>query len=199
MHLSKLSLIALLAFSHNALNADATDDLFAGIQAHNIKQVAQALTAGADTTTKRSSDGHTPQTLALEQIAQTTENPLPVIASLIGALALPVASFMHNTNYAASSIAGIAVGSALSAYRQSVDVENHNFVQKVTNALYLDSALNYAGIAGLLASAWASKQWALSSVGTAALAAFYYQASTLNTACEIYLMVDPENELISQL
>lgn len=197
MHISKLSLIALLAFSHNAIQADATDDLFAAIEARNVTLVSQALTAGADTNLQRSSDGLTAKTLACEQLKALFQNPTPIAIAGIATLALPIASFMHNKGYAALSLAGIAAGAGLSIYRQNTPEEDYNFVQKVTNTVYLDSAISYASIAGLLATAWASKQWALSGIGTAALATIYYFTYKFSVASEIYAMVDPTGETLS--
>lgn len=185
-----------LALSHNAMHANVTDNLFAAIEARNEALVSEAIAAGADSNFKRSSDGHTPKTLAHAQLKARVQNTKPLLALSVGFLALPIAGFMYNKNYAALSLAGIAAGTGLALYCKLTAKQENNFIHKVTKALYLTAVITNASLAGLIATAWASKQWALAGIGTASLAALLYDGEQTVIDYTIYFMVDPEGELL---
>lgn len=198
MHKSLIYLTIYMALAPLSAHADPTADLFVAIESQNSEAVALALQAGADVDTKRT-DGHNAKTCAFEQINLACHTPVPLFASSVAPLALVIASFLHNKNYALISLAGLITGAGLNSYKQNTPEEEHNFIQKITATLHLDQITSYASTAGLLASAWAGNQLLLSSAGTVGLATLYYQGYKLRTACEIYKMVDPEHSLIPEL
>lgn len=197
MRISLIALTALVALAHTAAHADATIDLFAAIKEQNVEKVAKALEAGADTNSKRSIDGHSAKTFALKQFDLVCHTPVPLLASSTSSLALLMASFLGNKVQACLSAAGLITGASLSAYIQNTPEEEHNIIQKMIAKLYLDKATTYASTAGLLASAWASERYVLSTIGTIGLATLYYQANKGGIAFQIYSMIDPELSLIS--
>ena len=200
MRISIFALTCLMATSSGfSIHADANADLFAAIAAQDIDAVAQALKAGANTDAKRSIDGHSAKTFAFEQINITCHTPVPLIASSIAPLALVVASFLHNKNYALMALASLATGAGLSAYTQNTPEAEHNLIQKTSTTLHLDEIASYAGTAGLLATAWSADQFILSSIGTLGLGILYAQGAQLKVACQIYKMVDPEHVLFPEL
>lgn len=199
MHIYRIIALSVLACIPINLHADATADLFAAIEAQNSEKVAQALKAGADTESKRACDGMNAKTFAAQQVQRICHTPMPLIGSFISSLGLVVASTMNNGKYTIMGIAAVLAGLGLSIYKENDTPEQQNTLQKITARYELDNIISYMGTATLLASAWMSKKYIVSGIGTIGLASWYYQGSKIRTACQIYLMVDPEHELIPEI
>jgi hypothetical protein len=199
MHILRIALTCgIILFSKNSFS-DATSDLFAGIQEQNIQKVSTALAAGADTDSKRGPDGMNAKSFAAEELKRICHTPMPLFGSLFSSCTLAIASWMYDKKYAFAGISAVLAGIGLSFYKQHDLEEKPSTSQKLINTYNIDNLVGYAGTATLLASAWASKRYLLSSIGTAGLLSWYYQAHKIRTACQIYVMVDPEHELVPEI
>lgn len=140
--IKKLFLIALLSLSANHMFANATDDLFTAIEQGDIAEVETALANGADVMHTRTSDNHTPYSLA-RAIHENYAMSLTVAIPALATLGIFIAAIKHNPKVGIASLATTLIGD------------------------FSSKALAFGGLAVATATALKSKHTALTSVGIA--------------------------------
>jgi hypothetical protein len=174
--IKKLFLASLLVCS--TVKPDATDDLFVAIENCDATEVEAALARGADVLKTRTSDNHSPLSLAYTKQDNATKSLrsykgiLPAVAHL----ATYIASFLHNPKISALGLAG-AFGAS--------------YIEPDTSTkTALKASLGLAGFVSLFVNAWRSQYKILAGIGTAGMVISTYQMINLSRQKQIWTLVE---------